>query len=91
MRIHVNVAEIIALFLRAATLPLPLTVGNDNDAEDDDDGNDDDDDNDDDNDNNDNDDNNRLFMEIVSTPENVVHDNPTQSAVRIFWQDTKYK
>ena len=37
---YVNVAEIIALFLRAATLPLPLTVGNGN-HDDDDDGDDD--------------------------------------------------
>ena len=42
---YVNVAEIIALFLRAATLPLPLTVGNDNHDNDDEDNGEDEDDN----------------------------------------------
>ena len=71
MRIYVNVADIIALFLWGNTLPLPMTVGNDNDNNNDD--NDDDDDN---ADNDDVDDDNRLAIEILSTPENAVHDNP---------------
>ena len=75
---YVNVAEIIALFLQGATLPLPLTVGNDNHDDDDDEC---DDDGDDDGDDEDDDDDNR-------SQKNCQHQRTwsttTQSAARIL-------